>query len=217
MQIDGEYKRPLYIPVRQYIEFLIQRGLIDGQLGQVYLEGYERSRFSRAQISQDEYLDIMKHLAAILHQMGYRLSKNPNPRNDSYGDGTVSSSSTTTTSTSRQIPSSFQRSPSLQASSPRPPSPPPPPPPPPGPSSSSQDPYSAWVRRPRDDDVVSLAQSVATWTSRSTNTISRRPRSSSRGRTEDDINYDDEYGYDEVDYDREMRDMIYQRFLADRF
>ncbi|KAL1935697.1 hypothetical protein VTP01DRAFT_4837 [Rhizomucor pusillus] len=211
-QIDGEFTRLLYTPVRQYIEFLIQRGLIDAHLGQVYLEGYERSRFSQASISEDEYLDIMKHLAAILHQMGYRLSKNPNFRNDSYGDSTVSSSSTTTTtSTSRQqIPPSFQRS---GSSSPRPPSPPPP-----VPSATSQEISAAWVGRPRDDDVVSLAQSVGTWTSRSTNTMSRGQRSSSqRGRVDDDIDYDDEFGHNEVDYDREMRNLIYQRFLADRF
>lgn len=211
-QIDGEFTRLLYTPVRQYIEFLIQRGLIDAHLGQVYLEGYERSRFSQASISEDEYLDIMKHLAAILHQMGYRLSKNSNFRNDSYGDSTVSSSSTTTTtSTSRQqIPPSFQRS---GSSSPRPPSPPPP-----VPSATSQEISAAWVGRPRDDDVVSLAQSVGTWTSRSTNTMSRGQRSSSqRGRVDDDIDYDDEFGHNEVDYDREMRNMIYQRFLADRF
>ncbi|KAI8051047.1 uncharacterized protein B0P05DRAFT_480216 [Gilbertella persicaria] len=71
--INPEYFRPLYVPVRQYIEFLIQQNLIDKQLGTVYLEGYELARFSHAPFSQEQYMDIMKHLAAILQNMGYNI------------------------------------------------------------------------------------------------------------------------------------------------
>ncbi|KAI7894844.1 uncharacterized protein EV154DRAFT_559923 [Mucor mucedo] len=77
MSINVEYARPLYVPVRQYMEFLIQQGLIDKQLGSFYLEGYETARFSNEPLSQLQYMDIMKHLAAILKHMGYNL-KNPN-------------------------------------------------------------------------------------------------------------------------------------------
>lgn len=73
MSISGEYARPLYVPVRQYMEFLMQQGLIDKQLGSFYLEGYETARFSNEPLSQDQYMDIMKHLAAILKHMGYNL------------------------------------------------------------------------------------------------------------------------------------------------
>ena len=61
------------MPVRQYIEFLMQQNLIDKQLGTVYLEGYELARFSQAPLSQEQYMDIMKHLAAILQNMGYNI------------------------------------------------------------------------------------------------------------------------------------------------
>ncbi|OBZ90440.1 Defect at low temperature protein 1 [Choanephora cucurbitarum] len=71
--VSSEYFRPLYVPVRQYIEFLMQQNLIDKQLGTVYLEGYELARFSQAPLSQEQYMDIMKHLAAILQNMGYNI------------------------------------------------------------------------------------------------------------------------------------------------
>lgn len=73
IQIQPAFARPNYVSVRKYIQFLIQRNIIDEQLGQVYVEGYERARFGQARVSRDEYLVIMKHLAAMLHQMGYGL------------------------------------------------------------------------------------------------------------------------------------------------
>jgi hypothetical protein len=71
--INPDYFRPFYVPVRQYMEFLMQQGLIDKTLGSFYLEGYEIARFSKDPLSQEQYMDIMKHLAAILQNMGYNL------------------------------------------------------------------------------------------------------------------------------------------------
>ncbi|KAG1454919.1 hypothetical protein G6F56_007202 [Rhizopus delemar] len=73
ISIDPGYKRPLYCPVRQYIEFLIREGIMDKQLGTVYVKGYEIARFSRDSLSQQQYIDIMKHLAGLLQYMGYNI------------------------------------------------------------------------------------------------------------------------------------------------
>lgn len=81
ISINPDYFRPPYVPVRQYMEFLMQQGLIDKQLGLFYLEGYEIARFSHKPLSQEQYMDIMKHLAAILQHMGYNL-KNGNHNNN---------------------------------------------------------------------------------------------------------------------------------------
>ncbi|KAG2195942.1 hypothetical protein INT46_005968 [Mucor plumbeus] len=78
LSINPDYFRPLYVPVRQYIEFLMQQGLIDKQLGVFYLRGYEIARFSQKPLSQDQYMDVMKHLAAILQNMGYNIKNNSN-------------------------------------------------------------------------------------------------------------------------------------------
>lgn len=110
-----EYSRPMNASVRQYIQCLIQHNLIDEQLKNGYLSGYEQARSSRALINEECYMDVMKHLAAILRHTGYRLH--------------------------------------LEAERP-----------------------SSRPGHPCDDDVVSLAQSVGTLSSRST-TLSRRLRS----------------------------------------
>lgn len=73
--------------LRQYIEGLIHLGLIDEQLGRGYIAGYEQARFSRAPISEERYFDIMKHLAAILRHMGYRLQGSESERPTSRGGG----------------------------------------------------------------------------------------------------------------------------------
>ncbi|KAG2231770.1 hypothetical protein INT48_004049 [Thamnidium elegans] len=83
ISINPDYARPLYVPIRQYMEFLMQQGLIDKQLGLFYLEGYEIARFSHDPLSQEHYMDIMKHLAAILQNMGYNL-KNGNNNNNKH-------------------------------------------------------------------------------------------------------------------------------------
>ena len=66
---------------------------------------------------------------------------------------------------------------------------------------------------PRDDDVVSLAQSVATWTSRST--LSQRRRANlTRHTSEDDNNSYDDNDFDQ--YDQHIRRAIYSRLMWDR-
>lgn len=171
--------------VRQYIQFLIQQNFIDEQLGQVYVEGYERARFGQTRVSQEEYLDIMKHLAAILHHMGYRLHN---------GSQSQRQGSESTTSSLSRSTVSLQRETSAQQ-------------------------QQQYPNGPRDDDVASLAQSVATWTSRSTtNTQSRQQylrsvsqRTGGRDQHIEDTDYDDD-----DDYDRQMRDFIYYRLMMDR-
>lgn len=69
---DVKYKRPPFVPIRQYIEYLMYQGIVNEPLGKFYLDGYELARFSRVPITQDQYMDIMKYLAAILRNMGYR-------------------------------------------------------------------------------------------------------------------------------------------------
>ncbi|ORE14332.1 hypothetical protein BCV71DRAFT_187507 [Rhizopus microsporus] len=98
--IDPSYKRPMYCPVRQYIEFLIQEGLIDRELGTVYVQGYEIARFSRDPLSQEQYIDIMKHLAAILQNMGYNI-KNSDGQVDET-ESMINSDHRTTGSSSNQ-------------------------------------------------------------------------------------------------------------------
>lgn len=56
----------------------MQQGLIDKQLGSFYLRGYEIARFSQEPLSQDQYMEVMKHLAAILQNMGYNIKNNSN-------------------------------------------------------------------------------------------------------------------------------------------
>ncbi|KAF7721625.1 hypothetical protein EC973_004346 [Apophysomyces ossiformis] len=159
VEIDPDYTRPTCVSVRQYIEFLMQRELIDAHLGQVYLEGYERARFSKAAMTQEEYLDIMKHLAAILNHMGYRLQN---------GDDSSSVSSSGSTIHRRH-------------------------------------------NRIQEDDVVSLAQSVATWTSRRSAHAngSRKPHTLSRASSS-------VTGANDYDDDEEMRLIIYERLMIDR-
>ncbi|ORY96358.1 hypothetical protein BCR43DRAFT_491565 [Syncephalastrum racemosum] len=181
-EIDSEYARPLYVPIRQYLEFLMERDFIDSQLGHVYIEGYERARFSQQPVSQDEYLDIMKHLAAILNHMGYHINNTVNRRRSSGGAHSSSGSTGSLSSSSRR-----HHPPPLQP------------------------PHR--LPSPRDDDVVSLAQSVATWSSRSTS-FSRYPVST---RPADDHAVEDEdEDEDDAAYDEEMRNIIYNRLMMDR-
>jgi hypothetical protein len=92
--ISGDYSRPFYVPVRQYMEFLMQQGLVDKQLGEFYLEGYETARFSQEPLSQEYYMNIMKHLAAILQNMGYNIKNNSrNPTPEGYADSIATRSS----------------------------------------------------------------------------------------------------------------------------
>lgn len=101
--INPDYFRPPYVPVRQYVEFLVHQGLIDKQLGFVYLQGYESARFSQDPMSQDQYMEIMKHLAAILQNMGYSLKNNNNNINSSNHSNQRKSSHQTTTTNESNI------------------------------------------------------------------------------------------------------------------
>ncbi|KAI8148922.1 hypothetical protein BJV82DRAFT_590080 [Fennellomyces sp. T-0311] len=189
MAINPAFSRPSHVPTRQYIEYLIQRSFIDAQIGQVYIDGYERARFSRAPVSQDIFREIMTHLAVILDHMGY------SDRGQGSAGESASLSSSSGGSTSHQHHQHRRQSSGDRS-----------------------------ARTPRDDDVASLAQSIATWTSRSTsNTRSRYPRSNSqrstqRNQDEDSSSYqDDEDGNNYDDYDQQLRQVIYNRLVIDRF
>ncbi|KAM3588455.1 hypothetical protein VKS41_000900 [Umbelopsis sp. WA50703] len=71
IEMDQDFSRPAYIPFRQYVEFLSQHIKVDRQIVNVYLDGYERARFSQDEFTEAEYLAIMGHLAIILRSMGY--------------------------------------------------------------------------------------------------------------------------------------------------
>ncbi|KAI9281530.1 hypothetical protein BY458DRAFT_429613 [Sporodiniella umbellata] len=76
IQLDASYRRPLYCAVRQYMEFLMGEGVVDPELGKVYLAGYEHARFSPYPIEPGHYMDIMRHLAGLLQNMGYSIKAN---------------------------------------------------------------------------------------------------------------------------------------------
>lgn len=82
--MDQEFSRPAYIPFRQYVEFLSQHIKVDRQIVNVYLDGYERARFSQDEFTEAEYLGIMGHLAIILRSMGY-LTDNDGAIEESIG------------------------------------------------------------------------------------------------------------------------------------
>lgn len=201
--INPDYYRPSYVPVRQYMEFLMQQGLIDKQLGTFYLEGYEIARFSNAPLNQEQYMDIMKHLAAILQNMGYSLKNNNNSRNHQTATGSSDSIiSLSHKSSSRSSPrkSNYSR---RRLSSHR------------SPQQSASDLFY-------EDDVISVTQSTHTWNSRSTNN-SRKQTSNISPSDYQGINrnhsvnsveqLDDDYSaYDED----EVRNDIYELLMRDR-
>ncbi|KAI9499536.1 hypothetical protein BDB00DRAFT_753060 [Zychaea mexicana] len=179
MKISLDFARPSHVPTRKYIHFLIQRGLIDGQIGQVYVDGYEQARFSRVPVNQDTFREIMTHLAVILKHLGYPPQNPAAAASGSRQEDGSSSVSSGSGSTSHYHP--LQR------------------------RKSSGDPLSSvqTSRSPRDDDVASLAQSIATWTSRST----------SNTHDDDQDDGDDENHYD---YDQHIREVIFSRLMMDR-
>ena len=216
MKISLDFARPAHVPTRQYIEYLIQRNLVDAQIGRGYVDGYEQARFSRIPVNQDVFKDIMAHLAVVLRQMGY-VPQNPSNQEE------TSSISTRSDSTSHHLPQlDVVRRKSSSA------------------TGNNADPSSSIGMgggSPYDDDVASLAQSIATWTSRSTsNTRSRYARSSSQRSTSqvgsgtpdesagdggynDNVNDSDEYDDDDEnrdDYDQHIRRVIYSRLMVDR-
>ncbi|KAH8550371.1 hypothetical protein BGW37DRAFT_499062 [Umbelopsis sp. PMI_123] len=90
MEMDQDFVRPAYIPFRQYVEFLSQHIKVDRQIVDVYLDGYERARFSQDEFTEAEYLGIMGHLAIILRSMGY-LTDNDGVIEESIGSRAASS------------------------------------------------------------------------------------------------------------------------------
>ncbi|ORZ25363.1 hypothetical protein BCR42DRAFT_400002 [Absidia repens] len=216
IEINDMYARPSYIAIRHYIEFLMQQELMDIDFGRIYLEGYEKARFSEHAPTEQEYLDVMKHLAAILNQMGYHLNQAATPTpsinitaspgnnnntssisnrynglSESYSSGASGRSKQSTFSYRQHRSNSTFSSPHgiLRHH-----------------SSDRSRHLSRRQSIPGDDDVASLAQSVATWSSRSTH---RYPHFTSVSGSNDDNNDDD----DDEDYDENMRHIIYDRLM----
>ncbi|KAG2183846.1 hypothetical protein INT44_008857 [Umbelopsis vinacea] len=90
IEMDQDFVRPAYIPFRQYVEFLSQHIKVDRSIVDVYLDGYERARFSQDEFTEAEYLGIMGHLAIILRSMGY-LTDNDAVIEESIGSRAASS------------------------------------------------------------------------------------------------------------------------------
>ncbi|KAI8337478.1 hypothetical protein BC941DRAFT_513332 [Chlamydoabsidia padenii] len=202
IEINNIYARPSYIAIRHYIEFLMQQNLMDSDFGRIYLEGYEKARFSEHAPTEQEYLDIMKHLAAILNQMGYHLNQATTPTPSIHNTSTnknkrLNESNESYSSGSRQSTFSYRQHRSNSTYS--------------SPNGNMRQPSSDRFRNisrrqsiPGDDDVASLAQSVATWSSRSAH---RYPHFTPGAGDNDDDDDDDE------DYDENMRHIIYDRLM----
>ncbi|KAI9308968.1 hypothetical protein BJ944DRAFT_259327 [Cunninghamella echinulata] len=202
IEINESYARPPYVPIRHYIEFLMQEGLMDVSFGKTYIEGYERARFSQYAPVESEYLDIMKHLAAILNQMGYHLHQAATPTPSLYDKSSSNNSNNNNSnnnnngsSTSEHSKkSNFSNKQRSQRTSPfefvhR---------------SSERSQLNGQPSRVDDSDVASLAQSVATWSSKS---VRRYPHTSSSF-------YDNNSDMtDEDDYSDNMRHIIYDRLM----
>lgn len=181
--ISDMYTRPSFVDIRQYINFLIRQGIVDKGIGLVYLEGYERARFSKYGPTEQEYMNIMKHLAAILNQLGYHLHQTISTRFidntpqridimisgsdkehhgiiERYGASGQSLNSQASGESRRSASSHWNRNNNSSAYS----------------STCGNLTHHSYNRLhrtlrphsiPGDDDVISLAQSVATWSSRS--------------------------------------------------
>lgn len=210
--INPDYYRPSYVPVRQYMEFLMQQGLIDKQLGTFYLEGYEIARFSNAPLSQEQYMDIMKHLAAILQNMGYSLknNNNNNSSNSNRNQQTPAGSSDSIISLSHK--SSSRSSPRKSSYSRRR-------------LSSHRSPHRSASDLFYEDDAVSVTQSTHTWNSRSTNNSRKHaalnnisPSDYHQGSNRNhSIHSSDQLDDDYSAYDEdEVRNDIYELLMRDR-
>ncbi|KAI8100078.1 uncharacterized protein BX664DRAFT_322804 [Halteromyces radiatus] len=210
IEINEQYARPPFITIRHYIEFLMQQELMDIDFGRIYLEGYEKARFSEHAPTEQEYLDIMKHLAAILNQMGYHLNQSTTPTpslhnnipginnhsnssmNNRLNNGSNESYSSGASTRSKRSTFSYRQHRNNIPS------------PHPNLRQYSSDRLRLRPRQqsiPDDDDVASLAHSVATWSSRSAH---RYPHFISTMDGNDD---------DDEDYDENMRHIIYNRLM----
>ncbi|KAI8074504.1 hypothetical protein BC940DRAFT_288406 [Gongronella butleri] len=195
IQISDGYARPSFLPVRNYMEVLMQHDVISVSLGQVYLQGYEKSRFGQHAPTQEEYLDVMKHLAAILRQMGYHQIQQQQHSHHHHPPAATSSDPDASSTTSYDSGRSHA-------------------------SNSRPRHYPSTIDRtysysPDDDDVASLAQSVATWSSRSTHR--HQPRASPNPddpRLPSSSNFMDDT--DNADYDDTMHQVIYGRLMQPR-
>ena len=193
--INPDFYRPPYVPVRQYLEFLMQQGLVDKQLGTFYLVGYEIARFSNAPLSQEQYMDIMKHLAAILQNMGYSLKSNNKNQQTAENESVLSFSHRSNGSSPRK--SSY---------SPRRP--------------SHRSATTKSISLADDGDAISLTQSTY---SRSTlshikhtiNTSNHSNFPPDRHLPNDEIQVDEDDDYSIYDED-EVRNEIYELLMRDR-
>ncbi|KAI9483404.1 MAG: hypothetical protein EXX96DRAFT_141171 [Benjaminiella poitrasii] len=186
--INPDYFRPLHVPVRPYIELLMDEGLIDKELGSFYLEGYEIARFSQKPLTQEQFMNIMKHLAAIVKNMGYNI-KNSIIANDA-SERKASQQTTTSIGSTESYHHKARKGSNRLSNYSQ--------------SSSNSSGYS---------DKISIAQSRTTWSSRSTySSTSRRRRTHTMTTTSDEDEIDNYSAYDED----EVRNDIYELLMKDR-
>ncbi|PKY44250.1 hypothetical protein RhiirA4_513110 [Rhizophagus irregularis] len=57
--------------VQRYIDFLVEHGIIDRELGNAYVEGYERARFSDEEVPEEQYIKFMKLVIQLLRPLGF--------------------------------------------------------------------------------------------------------------------------------------------------
>jgi len=57
--------------VQRYIDFLVEHGIIDRELGHAYVEGYEQARFSDEEFPEERYTEFMKLVIQLLRPLGF--------------------------------------------------------------------------------------------------------------------------------------------------
>ena len=54
---------------QRYIDYLVECKLIDKIIGRLYVEGYERARFSEEETGEEHYKEFMRLVAVLLRMI----------------------------------------------------------------------------------------------------------------------------------------------------
>jgi hypothetical protein len=55
--------------IQRYIDDLVECKLIDEKIGRLYVEGYEKARFSEEETGEEQYKEFMKLVAVLLRMI----------------------------------------------------------------------------------------------------------------------------------------------------
>ncbi|KAG9290727.1 hypothetical protein G9A89_011690 [Geosiphon pyriformis] len=69
IQRSSLLRRQHSISIQRYIDFLIEHNMIDRRIGHLYIEGYERARFSDDEFSEQQYTEFMKLVTVLLRMI----------------------------------------------------------------------------------------------------------------------------------------------------